>query len=335
MVERWRMQSLPAVGWVVALAYGLTGEIFFQQASDLLIGTLSISFLFLLPMGIGALTVALASESWRSSWSYAVFAPWVACGLLGVAVLILAMEAWICVAMGLPIFFVMSSLGGVLMRWWFTRKQGGGHSSFLGMLLLMPLLFSPLEAQWQSPTIVREVKSAVLVAAPAEVVWAEFVTVPKIQPEEEHFAWFQAAGLPHPVEARLDQPGIDGVRYASYDNGMKVIEPVQVWELYERYRFGVLLDHENSQRTPLWSDVAGEHLQVEWVEYQIEPISSELVRLHLTSRYALATPVNLYASAWVDFLLSDFQYYILDVVTGRAQRAGILHQDRQRRSPYR
>jgi hypothetical protein len=245
------------------------------------------------------------------------------------------MEAWICVALGLPIFFVMSSLGGVLMRWWFTRKQGGGNSSFLGMLLLMPLLFSPLEAQWQLPTVVREVKTSVLVAAPAEAVWAEFVTVPKIQPEEEHFAWFRAAGLPHPVEARLDQPGIDGVRYASYDNGMKVIEPVQVWELYDRYRFGVLLDHENSQRTPLWSDVAGEHLRVEWVEYQIEPISRDLVRLHLTSRYALATPVNLYALAWVDFLLSDFQYYILDVVTGRAQRAGILHQDRQRRSPYR
>jgi hypothetical protein len=323
MVEHRRMQSLPMVGLVVALAYGLAGEIFFQQARELLLGTLSISFLFLIPMGIGALTVALASASWRSSWSYAIFAPWVACGLLGVAVLVLSMEAWICVAMGLPIFFVMSSLGGALMRWWLTRRQDRGDSSFLSLLLLMPLLFSPLEALWQSPTVVREVKTSVLVAAPVETVWSEFVTVPKIQPEEERFAWFRAAGLPHPVEARLDQPGIDGVRYASYDNGMKVIEPVQVWELHEQYRFGVLLDHENSQRTPLWSDVAGEHLQVEWVEYQIEPISSNLVRLHLTSRYALATPVNLYASAWVDFLLSDFQYYILDVVTGRAERARI------------
>jgi hypothetical protein len=315
------MQSLPAISMVVALAYGMTGEVFFQQASDVLLGTLSISFLFLVPLGIGAVTVALASPALRGSWPYAIFAPWAACALLGVAVLILAMEAWICVAMGLPIFFVMSSLGGALMRWWFLRRQDRGSSGFLGLLILTPLLFSPLEAQWQSPTTIREVKTSVLVAASAEAVWAEFVTVPKIQPDEERFAWFRMAGLPHPVEARLANPGVEGVRYASYDNGMKVIEPVQVWELYDRYRFGVLLDHENSQRTPLWSDVAGEHLQVQWVEYRIELLSQELVRLHLTSRYALATPVNPYAAAWVDFLLGDFQFYILDVVTGRAERA--------------
>lgn len=242
MVERWQTRSLPVWGMVVALAYGLSGEIFFQQARDLLLGTLSISFLFLVPLGIGALTVALASESMRESWPYAIFAPWAACALLGVAVLILSMEAWICVAMGLPIFFVMSSLGGALMRWWFTRRRDRGNSSFLSLLLVTPLLFSPLESQWQPPTIIREVKTSVLVAAPAETVWAEFVTVPKIQPNEERFAWFRAAGLPHPVEAKLDKPGIEGVRYASYDNGMRVIEPVQVWELYDRYRFGVLLD---------------------------------------------------------------------------------------------
>jgi hypothetical protein len=321
MIERWRMPTLPTVGMAVALAYGITGELFFKQASDILLSTLSISFLFLVPVGIGALTVALSSESWRSSWVYAIFAPWVSCALLGVAVMVLAMEAWICVAMGLPIFFVMSSVGGALMRWWFVRRQSQGNSGFLGVLLLTPLLFSPVEAQWQPPTTIREVKTSVLVAAPAEVAWSHFVTVPKIQEDEERFAWFRAAGLPYPVEATLVNPGKAGVRYASYDNGMKVIEPVQVWELYDRYRFGVLLDRENSQRTPLWSDVAGEHLQVQWVEYRIEPISGHLVRLHLTSRYALATPVNPYASAWVDFLLRDFQHYILDIVTGRAQQA--------------
>jgi hypothetical protein len=143
--------------------------------------------------------------------------------------------------------------------------------------------------------------------------------VPKIQPQEEHFAWFRAAGLPHPVEATLVNPGADGVRYASYDNGMRVIEPVQVWEVYNRYRFGVLLDPESGQHTPLWSDVAGEHLHVQWVEYRVEKVSEQQVRLHLTSRYALQTPINPYAVLWVDFLLSDFQHYILDIVTARAE----------------
>ena len=321
MVERWRKHETPLFGMFVALAYGLAGEVFFQQtAGEIIRGTLSFSFLFLLPFGIGALTVALSSEARRTSWPYAIFAPWIACTLLGGAVLIFALEAWICVAMGLPIFFVMSSLGGALMRWWYERKQGGGNSNLLGIVLLTPLLFAPLESLWQEPTVVREVKTARIVNAPADVIWGEFVTVPKIQEDEEHFAWFRAAGLPHPVEATLVNPGARGVRYASYDNGMKVIEPVQVWNLYDRYRFGVLLDPESGQHTPLWSDVAGEHLHVQWVEYRIEPLSESQVRLHLTSRYALETPVNPYAAVWVDFLLGDFQQYILDIVTARAER---------------
>jgi hypothetical protein len=319
--EGWdRAQNLPLVGLVVALAYGLSGEWFFKQMSgnDWLMGTLSLSFLMLLPVGIGALTARLSPRQQRLSWAYTIFVPWAVCGVLGVLVLVLAWEAAICVAMGLPIFFVFSSIGGAAMCWFYNRRQQSNDTPLLGLLVLTPLLFSPLEAQWQPPTVIREIKTAVVVDVPAEVIWNEFVSVPKIQREEERFAWFRAAGLPHPVEATLVNPGPEGVRYASYDNGMRVIEAVQVWELYDRYRFGVALDAESGQHTPLWSDVAGEHLHVQWVEYDIEPLSAQQVRLHLTSRYALETPINPYATAWVDFLLRDFQHYILDVVTHRA-----------------
>ena len=317
-------QAGPLFGMVVALIYGFGGELFFKQAgdNDLLIGTLSLSFLLLLPLGIGALTVKLLPKDLKVNWPYAVFAPWVVCIALGVLLLLLSMEALLCIIIGLPIYFVLSSTGGALMCWMYNRRERR-ESGLLGIILLAPLLMSPVEARWQPPTVVREIYASRVVDAPAAVIWNEFVTVPRIQPEEARFAWFRAAGLPHPVEATLVNPGVDGVRYASYDNGMKVIEPVQVWEEHERYRFGVLLDPESGQRTPLWSDVAGEHLHVQWVEYRIEPLSAGQVRLHLTSRYALATPINPYAAAWVDFLLSDFQHYILEIVTARAEQRAL------------
>ena len=333
MSERWRLPGLPkqlsgsgaglgpTLGMIVALAYGVGGELFFKQNnfSEILMGTLSISFLILVPVGIGALTVALSPKEWRVSWPYAMFTPWAVCTLLGGAVLIFAMEAIICVVMGLPIFFVGSSVGGALVCWMNKRRAARGDSNMLGVLLLLPLMVSPLEATWQPPTMIREINASVVVDAPAEVVWNTFVTVPKIQRSEEHFAWFRMAGLPHPMEATLVNPGAMGVRYASYDNGMQVIEPVQVWELHSRYRFGVRFDPATGQHTPLWSDVATEHLQVQWVEYRLEPLSGQQVRLHLTSRYALETPINTYAAIWVDFLLGDFQHYILDIVTARAE----------------
>lgn len=320
MSQRWNLQALPAFGLILALIYGLSGELVFKQSDlgDLIMGTLSISFLFLVPMGIGALVVALSPQKWKDSWPYAIFAPWIACAVLGIVVMLLAMEAWICVAMGLPIFFVMSSLGGIVIRWW-REAQGHNDTHLLGIVLLTPFLFSPIEAHLQQPTVFREVKASMVVNVPAETIWSQFVTVPKIQPNEEHFAWFRAAGLPYPVEANLVNPGPKGVRYASYDNGMRVIEPVQVWSPYDQYRFGVKLDPKYGQYTPLWSDVASEHLHVQWVEYQIEKISDKQVRLDLTSRYALQTPVNPYAALWVDFLLGDFQHYIMGIVTARAE----------------
>jgi hypothetical protein len=331
MNTQWRRHSLTtdniyggsALGMLVALAYGVSGEFFFKQNnfSDILMGTLSISFLILVPFGIGALTVRLSPKESQVNWPYAVFAPWAVCTVLGLLVLLLAMEAAICVAMGLPIFFVFSSMGGALMCWFYQRRESRGDTNLLALILFAPLLLSPVEAQWQPPIVVREIQASAIVDAPAEVMWNHFVSVPKIQPQEERFAWFRAAGLPHPVEATLVNPGPQGVRYASYDNGMRVIEAVQAWELYNRYRFGVELDPERGQHTPLWSDVAGEHLHVQWVEYRIEQISAEQVRLHLTSRYALETPINPYAVLWVDFLLSDFQQYILEIVTERAENA--------------
>lgn len=332
MAEEWRVRGaawmqLPWMGMVLALGYGLGGELLFKQMidSDILVGTLSISFLFLLPFAIGVLTLVLSPKASRMSWGYATFAPWAVCTALGILVIIFALEAWVCVAMGLPIFFVMSSLGGALVCWRVNRRaaiergEKERNNPMFGAILLVPLLFSPIEALWQPPTVVREVERVVVVNAPAEVIWEEFVTVPKIQPEEERFAWFRAAGLPHPVEATLVNPGAEGVRYASYDNGMKVIEPVQIWSLHEQYRFGVVIDPDGGQHLPLWSDVAGEHLQVQWVEYRVEPLSDQQVRLHLTSRYALQTPMNGYSVMWVDFLLGDFQQYILDIVVARAE----------------
>jgi hypothetical protein len=229
------------------------------------------------------------------------------------------MEAAICVAMGLPIFFACSSDGGALICWLQQRKARGDRN-LLGIILILPVLLSPIEARWQPPTTTREIHASAVVDAPASVIWDHFVAVPTIQPDEERFAWFRVAGLPHPVAAILVNPGANGVRFASYDNGMRVIEPVQVWELHERYRFGVKLDPTTGQHTPLWSDVAGEHLQVLWVEYRLEPLSPTQTRLSLTSRYAPETPVNAYSALWVDFLLSDFQQYILDIVTARATR---------------
>jgi hypothetical protein len=312
-----------AVGVLAALGYGVAGDavfqqVGFQQAGDWLRGTLCLSFLVLLPLGIGALTAAFAPPHLRESWPYAIIAPWAVCMALGVIVAIVKLELWVCVVMALPIFFAMSSIGAALVTWQRLRGRTRG-GPLLPVLLLAPFLLGPLEARWQPPTTERAVATAIVVEATPEQVWDSFVAVPTIRPEEQRFAWFRVLGLPDPVAATLAEPGADGMRHASYDNGLAVWEPVRVWQPYEQYRFDVQVDPE-SLPSPLWRAVEGTQLDVQDVEYRIEPLGNGQVRLHLTSRYRLATTLNPYAGLWLDFLLRDFQGYILAVVAGRAEQ---------------
>lgn len=316
-----RSVSALMLAGAAALLYGLGAEIVFRQLSDTLLGTLSISFLFLVPFVIGVLTVALSPVAAKDSWLYAFFAPWAVCLVVGVVVYLLAMELWICVVMGLPLFFVMSSLGGVLATWLHRRKperSRGRDTTTLGLLLVLPFLVMPLEASLPLPMQERTVQTQVVVQAQPEAVWAGFVAVPEIQPDEGPWAWFRVLGLPDPVEATLSAPRAGAMRQARYSNGLAVVEPVLIWEPYTRYRFTVEPDPA-SLPSPLWRAVEGRHLDVQTVEYWMEPQPDGSLLLHLDSVYRLATPLNPYAGRWLDFLLQDFQEYILQIVKQRAE----------------
>lgn len=312
---------------LAALAYGLGAELVFQQLSDALIGTLSISFLLLTPAALGALTVALGPYDLKRSWGYAIFAPWLVCTLAALAVLLFGLELWACIVIALPIFFVLSSLGGALVCFLYRRKderearQRNTQNTTLGLLLAAPFLLLPLEAQLSPPSQTRMVHTQIAVAAGPAAVWNALIAVPEIQPEEERFAWFRVLGLPDPVEAMLAGQGVGAMRQARYDNGLQVVEPVLVWEPETRYRFTVELDPA-SLPSPLWRAVDGEHLNVLYVEYRVEPQPAGGVLLYLDSTYRLTTPLNPYAALWGDFLLSDFQHYILEIVKHRAEQAG-------------
>ena len=327
MPNRSNQPHLVMLAALAAVAYGLGAELVFQQLSGTLTGTLSISFLLLVPAALGALTVALSPYDLKRSWGYAIFAPWLVCTLAALAAFLFGLELWVCIVIALPLCFALSSLGGALVCYLYRRRderearRNGAQNTTLGLLLAAPFLLLPVEAQLAPPSQTRTVHTQIEVATVPAAVWDAFIAVPEIQPEEERFAWFRALGLPDPVEAMLSGQGAGAMRQARYDNGLQVMEPVVVWEPQVHYRFNVELDPA-SLPSPLWRAVDGDHLNVLYVEYRVEPQPAGHVLLHLDSTYRLATPLNPYAALWGDFLLSDFQHYILEIVKHRAEQAG-------------
>lgn len=126
----------------LALAYEMATRLAFRwQASCPFLAVMLLGFLFVMPVGVGAVTAAAAPSPFRTSWWYAFLTPWLACVGLVVASIIFALDALICLVIAQPLLRVMSSIGGLSTRL-LPRSRLGGQPPRLAVVVLarvMPL----------------------------------------------------------------------------------------------------------------------------------------------------------------------------------------------------
>ena len=88
-----------------------------------LLSVMSLSFIFLVPFGIGALTIYLSNARDVEKLGYRIFMPWVPIlGLLCITIA-LTIEGWACWMMALPIFLIAATLGGLTAGYFKLRKN--------------------------------------------------------------------------------------------------------------------------------------------------------------------------------------------------------------------
>ena len=306
----------------LALVYGIIAFLAFRYPPWMnTFKLMTLAYLFIVPIVIGAMTVFFGELKRKRSWWYRIFMPWAPIGLIAAILISLKWEGAICVIMILPSYLLMSSLGGVLyglvrdMR----GNQIGGFA--LAGLLLLPFLIGPIESRTSQETEYRKVHTAIDIDAPNTAVWPEIIEVRKFKPEEHHFSWVHAIGFPRPVEATLDHPGIGGIRRASFEGNVLFFETIDAWDEGRSLSFNIAADPDSIPQTTLDEHVTvgGPYFDVLQGKYEIEPLAQGKVRLHLTSFYRLTTPFNFYSSLWTDFVMRDIQKYILAVLKDRSE----------------
>src|SRR5690606_5641931 len=100
--------TLIAIG--IPTLYAVVIRLFFGVDNwNELFSVMSVTFLFLLPTIVGALTVYLSSFEKVKSIVYRIFTPWIPVFLFLVITLALAIEGWACWLMILPIFLIAAS----------------------------------------------------------------------------------------------------------------------------------------------------------------------------------------------------------------------------------
>jgi hypothetical protein len=320
-----RMRSIAAIlaGAPFALVYGISARLAFgSDQFPSYFSTMSIAFLFLVPLVVGAITVGLAPARQRTAWSYAIGMPLVSCAIALAVIGALALEVLICLVMAAPIVGIMGSLGGVLIcalarsR---ARRDATTNATLIGVLLLSPYLGALVERGIPTTDRSAGAQTQITIHASPAIVWRNIIRVPRIQPSERAYSLlFDLFGAPRPIEAMLDQAGQSGMRRGMFEDNVVFLERITAWEPQRRIEWTIAIGDRTAVPAP-WNEIGGRYFAVTGASYQIEPLDANTVVLHLDSTARLTTHFNAYAAIWARWGLGEFQNEVLRVIKARAE----------------
>ena len=312
------------LGLAAGVLYGITARLVFtyHRSEEVFFGVLSVSFIVLVPLTLGLLTVHFGAKSKKRSWGYWIFMPWIPCLLLMVAALLIGWEGSICILLALPIFLLLSTFGGIISGLVARANlSDSSNYSIVIFLIALPFVSGAIERRIDAPDSIRTVETQIVIKASPKKVWENIERVQKIKPEEQRFSIFHLLGFPRPVEATLSHEGEGGVRHATFEGGVLFVETIDKWAPEKELSFSIKADTKTIPPTTLDEHVTigGPYFDMLEGTYRIERLSDSEVVLHLASKHRLSTHINFYAGLWTNYIMRDIQKNILGVIKERCE----------------
>ena len=284
-----------------------------------LFSVMSVTFLFLLPTIVGALTVYLSHPEKVKKMAYRIFAPWIPIFLFLLITLVLAIEGWACWLMILPIFLIAASIGGLIGAYIKTRKTNSRLN--MSLLMLLPLFIGPIESLIETIPGTYKADTYIDIDAPAEKIWDNVTRVKEIPLEQDKGYLTRMLGFPRPIKAELDFEGVGAYREAIFTKGLVFHETVTEYKDNEKMVFNIKAYPHEIPSTTLDEHVVigGDYFDVLNGTYELEKPSNGLNRLHLYSHFKMNTTFNFYAGWWGKWIMKDIQNNILQIEKKRSE----------------
>jgi hypothetical protein len=317
-MNRTTKNTLIAIG--IPTLYAVVLRLFFGIDNwNELFSVMSVTFLFLLPTIVGALTVYLSSTEKAKSIAYRIFTPWIPVFLFLIITLALAIEGWACWLMILPIFLIAASIGGLLGGYLKIRKRNDRLN--ISLLVLLPLLIGPIESMIETIPGTYKAYTYIDINAPAEKIWDNVTRVKEIPIDQDKGYLTRLLGFPRPVKAELDFEGVGAYREAVFTNGLVFHETVTEYKDNEKMVFTIKAYPHEIPSTTLDEHVVigGDYFDVLNGTYELEKLPNGLNRLHLYSHFKMNTTFNFYAGWWGKWIMKDIQNNILQVEKKRSE----------------
>jgi hypothetical protein len=266
----------------------------------------SASLFFGTPFMIGVCSAYLHNRGHLRSAGSTMLVSMASVTFTGGAILLFAVEGFLCVAMAAPVAFILAFLGSLLGR----AVASQVRTAHAGLALLALPVFASAEMLRPSSPLL-EVLTAVDIDAPAERAWRNVVAFAEIPEPKE---WYFRYGIAYPSRARIEGSGIGAVRYCDFSTG-SFIEPITTWEPPSRLAFEVRAQPATMKELSFYRNVNAPHLlqslRVRRGEFRIIPLSPHRVRLEGRTWYEIDMYPHAYWALWSDALIHRIHQRVL------------------------
>lgn len=306
-------------GLLAGVAYGLLA----MQLVALTHRAVSIAYLFVLPVVLGALPVVFSTRQQLRAYQRYILLPWGIVGTLFLLAIITHLDGLLCLFILVGPFMLLGTLGALLVRLVNLRKEPGQQPLYAMVWLLLPFGAGGLEHFVPATTRNYTVRTSQDIAALPAVVWAQVQSVRHIQPAEIRPHLVHLLGVPRPLDGRLDFAGVGGIRHITWEKGLRFQEQLTSWQPGRGFSYTIHVDPASIPPRTLDEHVlvGGRYFDVVSGSYALQPLPGGGTRLQLSCTYRITTNLNGYGRLWADFLLHDFNAMILEVVQGRSEAA--------------
>jgi uncharacterized membrane protein YhaH (DUF805 family) len=292
----------------------------FLALGTLVVGAYGWGLLVALPFCLGMFSVLLYSYHSPREWSACMSVALLPVGLLGVALILVAMEGVICVLMAAPFALGLAALGGMLgytiqAHHWRPNQTPAMLSI---VILMIPVSFG-VEQAAALQTPVFTVRTSIEVNAPPEKVWNQVVAFAEIPPPKEMLF---RAGIAYPIRAEISGHGVGAVRHCIFSTG-PFVEPIEVWDEPRLLKFGVTENPAPLNELSPYGNIQPPHLHGYFVSRQGQFLLTALpggrTRLEGTTWYQHTMWPAAYWHLWSDYIIHRIHLRVLEHIRARAE----------------
>ncbi len=274
-----------------------------------------------LPFCLGFASVLLYGYHRPRTYSKSLLVAEISIVLLGAALMALAIEGLICLAMAAPIAMVIAAMGAtigyVIQRRPETMQPA--PTMMLVLVLSVPGLMEAEHVAKPEPPVF-EVRTSTEIDAPPEEVWRQVVSFAEMPPPDDPLF---RLGIAYPTRATIDGRGAGAIRHCVFSTGA-FVEPIEVWDEPHQLKFSVISSPPPMQEWTPYAAIHPPHLRGFLVSRQgqflLMPVAGGRTRLEGTTWYQHNMWPAGYWRLWSDVIIHHIHQRVLRHIKRQAEQ---------------